>query len=64
MNARGMTIKEWWRERFTRLCEEYRTCDPFQDATRFVALSVAIHAAKGHVPRRMWALTRRKDVSP
>ena len=59
MNTTGMTVKEFALKHFYDLLEEYRTCDPFQDTTRFVALSVALHAAKGSVPKALWPMVNR-----
>ncbi len=56
---RGLTIKQWHREQFYALCEAYRTIDPITHPTDFIRLSVAIHAAKGHVPKSLWRLAKR-----
>lgn len=56
---KGMTLKQFKRERFLKLAAEYRAIDPLADQARFVALSVVLHAAKGDVPKRMWRYARR-----
>ena len=63
MNPTGMTIKEWWKHRFFKLIDEYREAkknlDTPEGKQAFVALSLAIHVAKGHVPKRLWSMVNK-----
>lgn len=64
----GMTLKQYARARFLRLCHEY--ADARQDLStpqarlRFVALSVALHAAKADVPKSWWPMVNRIYRAP
>lgn len=55
---RGMTIKQINRSRFYALLEAYKQVDIHTPDGKidFIRLSVALHAAKGGVPKRMWPL--------
>lgn len=59
----GMTLKQYHRERFYRLCAEYRQAkaqlDTAEGKQAFVLLSLQIHAAKAHVPKRLWSLVNK-----
>lgn len=58
----SMTLKQYARYRFIRLCEAYAVAkqhiDTPEGRAAFVALSVQIHMAKAHVPKYMWRLAR------
>lgn len=55
----GMTMKQYHRVRFFRLCAAYKEAKKniHTEAGRaeFIILSVQIHAAKAHVPKRLWS---------
>lgn len=60
----GMTLKQYAKHRFYRLCGEYkalkaRGLKTNEDKAAFIALSVQIHAAKADVPKRMWPMVNR-----
>lgn len=59
----GMTLKQCHRARFHRLCTAYQEARQHvatpEGARAFVVLSVQIHAAKAHVPKRLWPLVNR-----
>ena len=54
----GMTLKQFAKFRFLRLCEAYteakKHLDTEEGRQAFVILSVQLHAAKGEVPKSMW----------
>ena len=61
--TQGMTLKQTHRTHFLRLCEARREAmnhlGTTEGSAAFVALSVAVHAAKADVPKRMWPLVNR-----
>jgi hypothetical protein len=62
-HPRSMTLKQFARHRFFKLLAAYRSARQqlhTEDGKRaFVVLSVQIHAAKAHVPKRLWPLVNR-----
>lgn len=58
-NVTGMTMKAYRRRRFFDLCRAYKQVDPVREPELFIRLSLALHAAKGDVPRAFWRYARR-----
>ena len=58
----GMTMKQWRKARFWELVKAYQECDPVKAPRDFILLSVALHAAKGGVPKSMWRYARRVET--
>jgi len=54
----GMTLKQYARDRFFRLCEAYQEAKQKMDTQEgreaFIILSIQLHAAKGTVPKSLW----------
>lgn len=54
----GMTLKQYARFRFFRLCdalqEAKRKMDTEEGKTAFIVLSVQLHAAKAGVSKKLW----------
>ena len=55
----GMTNKQFALARFWRALEAYKVALQSGDSHAIVATSLAIHAAKGGVPKRLWPLVGR-----
>lgn len=58
MNGEGLTLKQMARVRFIDACRELREASANKDKARFVQASLAVHAAKGAVPRGLWPLAK------
>jgi hypothetical protein len=58
----GMTTKQYARERFFRLCEQYKEAQQHLDTEegrkRFIVLSIQVHIAKADVPKSLWRYAR------
>lgn len=57
--ATGMTIKQFNIAQFLQTLEAYKQALQSGDAHAIVLTSLAIHQAKGYVPKRLWPLVSR-----
>jgi hypothetical protein len=55
----GMTIKQWHRREYLRLCAQLATIDPAVNGEALIQVSIAVHVHKGHVPRSWWPLANK-----
>jgi len=53
----GMTLKQMRRAHYYRLLDIYAATKG--EGPEFIAASVALHAAKGGVPKRLWPLANK-----
>ncbi len=59
MMQTGMTNKQFAMARFWRSLAAYKTALESGDTRAIVLTSLAIHAAKGDVPKRLWPLVNK-----
>ncbi len=62
-NVQSMTLREYHNFRFYRLLDLYREAKKARDTPEgrqaFLPLSLRIHVAKAHVPKRLWPLVNK-----
>ena len=63
MTTTGMTLKQFARHRFFKLCEEMREAvkhtDTEEGRRAYILLALQLHAAKGGVPKSLWKYANR-----
>ena len=62
MQGQGMTLKQFAKARFFRLCdamqEAKKNMDTEEGKAKFIVLSVQLQAAKADVPKSYWKFAR------